>query len=164
MRCIRRLMALPIAKPQMAGIDQITQRRNGSLFCPCGVTFDCVGCAAFSKLRPSSLATLSSTAAVVVAVGVSASSSWKCAKLRPLENMEFESKVAPASMLGRENARTFHRGSVRNPRFAFGLHPPTPPLDAPCVGFGHWCTPGGGTDSLKKGCGDRHISLSQWFC
>jgi len=167
-RCIRRLMALPIAKPQMAGIDQITQRRNGSLFCPCGVTFDCVGCAAFSKLRPSSLATLSSTAAVVVAVGVSASSSWKCAKLRPLENMEFESKVAPASMLGRENARTFHREPrqrSRNPRFAFGLHPPTPPLDAPCVGFGHWCTPGWDRLVVKRdACGDRHISLSQWFC
>ena len=71
----------------MAGTDQITQRRNGSLFCPCGVTFACVGCAALSKLRPFSLATLSSTAAVV-AVGVSASSSWKCAKLRLLENME----------------------------------------------------------------------------
>ena len=158
-------MALPIAKPQMAGIDQITQRRNGSLFCPCGVTFDCVGCAAFSKLRPSSLATLSSTAAVVVAVGVSASSSWKCAKLRPLENMEFESKVAPASMLGRENARTFHREPrqrSRNPRFAFGLHPPTPPLDAPCVGFGHLVHPWVGQISLKKGCmwGPTHFTFT----
>lgn len=142
-------MALPIAKPQMAGIDQITQRRNGSLFCPCGVTFDCVGCAAFSKLRPSSLATLSSTAAVVVAVGVSASSSWKCAKLRPLENMEFESKVAPASMLGRENARTFHREPrqrSRNPRFAFGLHPPTPPPRRPLALGLVIGAPLGGTD------------------
>lgn len=87
MRCIQRLTALPIAKPQMAGTDQITQRRNGSLFCPCSVTFACVGCAALSKLWPFSLATLSSTAAAVVAVGASASSSWKCAKLRPLENI-----------------------------------------------------------------------------
>jgi hypothetical protein len=158
-------MALPIAKPQMAGIDQITQRRNGSLFCPCGVTFDCVGCAAFSKLRPSSLATLSSTAAVVVAVGVSASSSWKCAKLRPLENMEFESKVAPASMLGRENARTFHREPrqrSRNPRFAFGLHPPTPPLDAPLRWVWSLVHPWVGQISLKKGCmwGPTHFTFT----
>ena len=82
----------------MAGTDQITQRRNGSLFCPCGVTFACVGCAALSKLRPFSLATLSSTAAVV-AVGVSASSSWKCAKLRPLENMESESDTIKTYVL-----------------------------------------------------------------
>ena len=88
MRCIQRLTALPIAKPQMTGTDQITQQRNGSRFCPCSETFPCVGCAALSKLRPFSLATLSSTAAVVVASGVSASSSWKCAKLRPLENMQ----------------------------------------------------------------------------
>ena len=87
MRCIQRLTALPIAKPQMTGTDQITQQRNGSRFCPCSETFPCVGCAALSKLRPFSLATLSSTAAVVVASGVSASS-WKCAKLRPLENMQ----------------------------------------------------------------------------
>lgn len=110
MRCIQRLTALPIAKPQMTGTDQITQQRNGSRFCPCSETFPCVGCAALSKLRPFSLATLSSTAAVVVASGVSASS-WKCAKLRPLENMQRalmrrESDVAKCARASRTHNST----------------------------------------------------------
>jgi len=109
-RCIQRLTALPIAKPQMTGTDQITQQRNGSRFCPCSETFPCVGCAALSKLRPFSLATLSSTAAVVVASGVSASS-WKCAKLRPLENMQRalmrrESDVAKCARASRTHNST----------------------------------------------------------